>query len=168
MINFEATKKEAIGKSVYEVGTIDNRVFGSLSARFEGFSKTDWQDKITDTAFEFMPYVLVSANVWQNDTFAKMPQPDTEVIKNIATRVANATWIAWNLPEDDAIALIVKAYEFNMLERGIIKNSGGGQSSPSTKQTNEGDVATASLKDTEGVNSEEIILQPATSVSEAK
>ena len=168
MINFDAKKEVAIGKSVYEVGTIDNRVFGSISSRFEGFTKKEWQTNLTDTAFEFMPYVLISAKIWQKDEFATMPPPDTETIKAIATRVANATWIAWNLPEDDAVAIIIKAYEFNMLERGLIKNSGGGQSSPSTKSQKEGDAVTVSSSDTADVNSEGTSLPPETSVSEKK
>ena len=154
---FDEKKEVIIDGNEYELGLVDQRVFSKLTFKLaplmtklqdelgiDELSDVDeaqevqieLTEKFSEVAYEFLTYILTNATVGQKES----PKPKMTREAGILTRKLDPTWIAWNVPAQDAIQLITESMTFQSLTGEQAKNSGGLSSSPDSPSAKKDDA----------------------------
>ena len=120
MIDLNAKKVVTLGKNAYEIGKVPMRVFGLTQATLaSAASELEVEKAVINTAYEFIPYYLVSAKVGKDKMEPPNVQPEWS---GVLVRKADVQWISDNVPPEDAAELLMAGQDFNTLSVEEIKN----------------------------------------------
>ena len=120
MLDLKATKKVTIGENVYEIGKVPMRVYGLTQTGLVNASTSlDVETAVVNTAYDFIPYYLVTATVGKD----KMPAPVTvPEWGGVMVRKCDDQWVSEMIPAEDAAQILMDGQEFNTVQVKDSKN----------------------------------------------